>query len=86
MFRRQHVLCGFMVDFYCARLKLVIELDGGHHDETSQAGYDAARTATLRAAGFRVIRIQNKRLNKNLLQKLLQPLVPPLPKGEGDRG
>ena len=74
------------MDFYCARLKLVIELDGGHHDDESHASYDAARTATLRAAGFRVIRIRNKRLKKNLLRDLLLPLVPPLPKGEGDRG
>ncbi len=85
-FRRQHVLCGFIVDFYCARLKLVIELDGGYHDETSHASYDAARNATLRAAGFRVIRIRNKHLNKNHLLELLLPLVPPLPEGEGARG
>ena len=80
------MLCGFIVDFYCARLKLVIELDGGQHDETSHASYDAARTATLRAAGYRVIRIPNKNVTKKLLEKLLHPLVPPLPKGEGDRG
>jgi len=73
------------VDFYCARLKLVIELDGRHHDETSHTSYDTARTATLRAAGYRVIRIRNRQLTKKLLADRLRPLVPPLPEGEGDR-
>ena len=85
-FRRQHVLQGFIVDFYCAELKLVVELDGGLHREASRADYDAARSAWLESAGYRVIRIRNKDVNGAHLKELIAEVVPPLPKGEGDRG
>src|ERR1700679_3510922 len=41
-FRRQHVIAGFIVDFYCASLRLVLELDGGIHDHPVQAENDAS--------------------------------------------
>ena len=85
-FRRQHVLRGFVVDFYCAELKLVLELDGSPHRWGSQADYDTARSAWLESAGYRVIRIRNKDVNEARLKELVAPVVPPLPKGEGDRG
>jgi very-short-patch-repair endonuclease len=85
-FRRQHVLQGFIVDFYCAELQLVVELDGSPHQEGSQAEYDAARSAWLENAGYRVIRIRNKDVNEARLEELIGDVVPPLPKGEGDRG
>ncbi len=37
-FRRQHVIGAFIVDFYCADLRLVLELDGAPHDHPDQAG------------------------------------------------
>jgi len=37
-FRRQHPLCGFIVDFYCPRLRLVLELDGGSHEDQGAGG------------------------------------------------
>ena len=43
-FRRQQLVAGFIVDFYCASLRLVLELDGGAHDDPVQAEYDARRT------------------------------------------
>src|SRR5258705_8064695 len=55
-FRRQHAISRFIVDFYCADLRLVLELDGGIHRERERASYDAARTAWLEAHGFRVVR------------------------------
>ena len=85
-FRRQHVLQGFVVDFYCAELKLVAELDGSPHQRGSQADYDAARGAWLEDAGYRVIRIRNRDVNAACLEELIGEVVPPLPKGEGDRG
>jgi very-short-patch-repair endonuclease len=50
--RRQHPVPPYIVDFYCPRLRLVVELDGGQHD----AAIDAMRTAALVRQGLRVIR------------------------------
>ncbi len=91
-FRRQHVLHGFIVDFYCVAERLVVELEGDVHDASVQRAYDAARAAFLEAAGYRVIRIRNRDVTRARLEELLRerlrtpPFVPPLPKGEGARG
>ena len=53
-FRRPHPIGDYIVDFVCLEKKLVIELDGSQHME--QAQYDAARTAFLERAGYRVVR------------------------------
>ena len=74
-FRRQHVVRGFIVDFYCPRLRLVLELDGATHDHAARAGYDAARTAHLEAHGYVVLRVRNRELSRNRLEQLLRPLV-----------
>jgi len=55
-FRRQHPIGGYVVDFYCERAKLAIELDGGQHLEPARAAYDAERTRALERAGVRVLR------------------------------
>ena len=70
-FRRQHVLQGFIVDFYCPALRLVVELDGAPHDHPEQASYDAARTAWLEACGYQVVRLQNRNLSRRRLEQLL---------------
>jgi len=49
-FRRQHVLHGFIVDFYCAAERLVLELEGDGHDESDRTAYDTARVRLLEAA------------------------------------
>ena len=72
-FRRQHALHGFIVDFYCAELRIVLELDGDRHGEVDQADYDAARTAWLENAGYRVIRIRNRDLTRTRLEEILTP-------------
>ena len=56
-FRRQVPLHGYVVDFLCVELKLVIELDGGQHSE--QVAYDEMRTGVLQRAGYRVLRYWN---------------------------
>src|SRR5205814_10224111 len=91
-FRRQHVLHGFIVDFYCVARRLVVELEGDAHDARDRQTYDAARAAFLEAAGYRVVRMRNRDVTpehlelvpREALQRSLE--VPPLPKGEGDRG
>lgn len=62
--RRQHPKGGFILDFYCAGRKLVVEVDGTTHAET--AGYDVARTEWLEAAGLRVLRFSNVEVHGNL--------------------
>jgi very-short-patch-repair endonuclease len=56
-FRRQHIIAGYIVDFYCAELWLAIEVDGGVHDE--RRGDDRERDDHLASLGVRVVRIRN---------------------------
>ncbi|RRR65921.1 MAG: endonuclease domain-containing protein [Candidatus Viridilinea halotolerans] len=61
-FRRQHPVDRFIVDFYCAEQRLVVEVDGSIHAEAEQAAYDLERSAILQAAGYRVIRFSNEQI------------------------
>jgi very-short-patch-repair endonuclease len=63
-FRRQHPLGRFIVDFYCAEHRLVIELDGGIHQD--QQEYDQARTEVLQDYGYRVLRFPNEAVLQRL--------------------
>jgi len=63
-FRRQHVIAGYIVDFYCPALRLAIELDGGVHD--AQRERDEQRTLHLSRLGTRVLRIPNARVLSDL--------------------
>ena len=58
-FRRQVSLGGFVADFACHRARLVIELDGGQHNEDDAAAHDAARTMELQRHGYKVLRFWN---------------------------
>ncbi len=64
-FSRQKVLGHYIVDFYSAAAKLVIELDGSQHYEGSNIENDALRTAFLAQYGLTVIRIPNNEVNHN---------------------
>ena len=57
-FRRQHIMQAFIVDFYCPRAKLIVEVDGEIHRQNRD--YDQERDRMLREQGYRVIRFQNK--------------------------
>jgi len=56
-FRRQQVIAGFIVDFYCHKAALVIEVDGDIHD--LQQEEDARREKVLSALGLRIVRFRN---------------------------
>ena len=56
-FRRQQVIEGYVVDFYCASAKMAIELDGGVHQD--QWEYDESRDKIISSLGVRVLRIPN---------------------------
>jgi very-short-patch-repair endonuclease len=58
-FRRQVPMGPYILDFYCAELKLAIELDGHGHNASDMSDYDDARTLDLRAHGIEAIRIPN---------------------------
>ena len=58
-FRRQVPIGRYIVDFYCAELKLAIELDGSQHQAEWMADYESARTAFLTDRGVRILRIPN---------------------------
>ena len=64
-FLRQKVLGKYIVDFYCAEAKLVIELDGSQHYEDQGIEYDKKRMAYLEEYGIRVLRIANNEVNQN---------------------
>jgi very-short-patch-repair endonuclease len=61
-FRRQQIICGFIVDFYCDGARLAVELDGAHHN----ADEDAERDRALERAGVTVVRIENKEVRADL--------------------
>jgi very-short-patch-repair endonuclease len=63
-FRRQQIVDGFVLDFYCHRAGLVVEIDGPVH--AAQTDYDAQRTAWLAARGLRVIRFPNADVERDL--------------------
>ena len=65
-FRRQHPLDKFIVDFYCNEKKLVVELDGGVHNEKVNKEYDEARTAMLAGLSVIVLRFKNEDVINNL--------------------
>ena len=59
-----------LADFYCHEKKLVVELDGGIHDEKQIAEYDKYRTFELEGSGIKVIRFRNEEVEKNILSVL----------------
>lgn len=71
-FRRQKVIGSFILDFYCSKLLLGIELDGWYHKKV--ADYDTVRDSTIHKQGTAVIRFANKDIEKNLT-KVIEELT-----------
>jgi very-short-patch-repair endonuclease len=67
-FRRQQVLDGFIVDFYCHRAALVIEVDGPIHDERKD--YDQARDELMTTRGLHVLRFTNNQIETEIVKVL----------------
>ena len=63
-FRRQQIIAGFIVDFYCHKAALVVEVDGDIHD--LQQEEDARREKVLNDIGLRIVRFRNKEVLGNL--------------------
>lgn len=62
-FHRQKVIGNYIVDFYCHKAKLIIELDGGGHFKDRRIGEDNDRTEYLRSLGLEVIRFTNNEVD-----------------------
>jgi len=76
-FRRQQIIHGFIADFYCEELNLVVEIDGGIHEE--QKDYDKLRDQIINQYGIKVIRFANEEVvNKNdwVLSKIKELAYP----------
>ncbi len=62
---RQRPIDNFIADFYCPKLKLIIEVDGGHHCAEDIKTYDEYRTKMLSVYGVRVIRFSNEEVEND---------------------
>ena len=74
-FRRQHPIGDYIPDFVCLSLKLVIEVDGGYHNEPVQAEADMQRTNWLEKMGYHVLRFTNEEVTSdtpNVINKIKQ--------------
>ena len=65
-FNRQKPLLSYIVDFYCAKAKLIIELDGSQHYEPDYQEKDALRDAELNSLGFTVMRFSNDEVMREI--------------------
>ena len=62
---KQRIIGKFIVDFYCASARLVIEVDGAQHYESQGMAYDSERSAFLTALGLEVLRFSNRDVDRN---------------------
>ena len=65
-FRRQHSVGPYVLDFYCPREHLAVELDGAAHDHELAAQRDEIRTRYLESHGIKVVRFENRDVMNNL--------------------
>ncbi len=87
-FRRQHVILDFIVDFICLEKGLVIELDGGYHNNPEQAEYDKQRTNHLTKLGYTELRFTNEELltNPDAVIARIKSVASSLPSLQGRAG
>ena len=96
-FQRQKAIGNYIADFYCAKARLVIELDGGGHYSEEQAEKDAIRTSQLESLNLTVLRICNMDIDRNftgvcefiaqaVLKSLPQSASLTVPSSEGAKG
>lgn len=89
-FRRQFPIGSYIVDFVCREKKIIIEIDGGQHNEKNNINYDIKRSEYLALEGFKVVRFWNNDIDNNIdgvYEKLKEifEITPsqPSPFGEG---
>ena len=81
-FLRQYSAGPYVLDFYCPKLKLAIDLGGGKHNQDDNLEYDASRSAYLKSHGIDVIRFWNHEVLQNtdgVLAMIAGKITPPIP-------
>ena len=63
-FQRQKTIGNYIVDFYCHRARLIVEIDGSQHYEDDGAAYDQKRTQALEELSLKVIRFSNREVDR----------------------
>jgi len=90
LFRQQHPIYMFIADFYCHKLKLVIEVDGGIHFNNESQEYDDGRTWVMENFGITVLRFTNEQVLFNQefvseqINKFITGVASPALLGAGD--
>ncbi len=77
-FYRQRIIGGYIVDFYCSKAALVIELDGGQHFHREGKDKDALRASFSKERGLQVFRFDNHQVlgdTKAVLEKILKAVI-----------
>jgi len=77
-FLRQYCIGNYIVDFICKEKKIIIEIDGGQHNQRADINYDKIRTDYLSTKGYNVIRFWNNDVDNNIegvYQKLKETFV-----------
>jgi uroporphyrinogen-III synthase len=91
-FRRQVPIDRYIVDFFCPEIRLIIEIDGGVHNQSEQAKWDEERNGRLQELGYKILHVPNEDVFNDLewlTEKIRSfhpspgPLGHPLPSGEG---
>jgi very-short-patch-repair endonuclease len=72
-FRRQHPIHKYIADFYCHKLKLIIEIDGDYHNTSEQKNYDILRTKDLNFQGIKILRFKNDEV-ENEIEEVLKTI------------
>jgi very-short-patch-repair endonuclease len=89
IFRRQHPIVFFIADFYCHRIRLVIEVDGDYHSNDQIREYDDSRSGELERYGIIVLRFTNEEIQshlENVLSRIrlrIEELASPALSGSG---
>jgi len=76
-FLRQKILGNYIADFYCSKLQLIIEADGGGHQDTEQKEYDKERTLFFESLEMNVLRFWNNHIlqdSEGVYAKILEEI------------
>ncbi len=79
-FYRQYSIGSYILDFYCPKIRLAIELDGGQHAETQKEFYDKRRSDYLKKYNICILRFWNNEVLENtegVILKILRDITPP---------
>ena len=69
-FRRQYLVNGYLIDFYCSELKLAVEVDGPIHSQKEQTENDQARQNIIEKKNIKFFRVKSKAIESNINQVL----------------